>query len=87
MMKIYSNVCNKYRNFKNIKISYILKIILGLSTICSNCGQEYKKIFKEEESIEILKIIGLFTNIEEYQKTYENISQKFRLKNINETRE
>ena len=26
------------------------------------------KIFKEEESIEILKILGLITNIEEYQK-------------------
>ena len=28
-----------------------------------------KKYFKEEESIEILKIIGLINNIEEYQKT------------------
>ena len=28
------------------------------------------KIFKEEESIEILKILGLITNIEEYQKIY-----------------
>ena len=27
-----------------------------------------KKIFKEEESIEILKILGLINNIEEYQK-------------------
>ena len=28
------------------------------------------KIFKEEESIEILKIFGLINNIEEYQKIY-----------------
>ena len=27
-----------------------------------------KKIFKEEESIEILKILGLINNIEDYQK-------------------
>ena len=43
----------------------------------------------EEESIDILKILGLITNIEEYQKIYnhaENISQEFRLKNIDETR-
>ena len=29
-----------------------------------------KKIFKEEESIEILKIFGLINNIEDYQKVY-----------------
>ena len=29
-----------------------------------------KNIFKEEESIEILKILGLINNIEEYQKIY-----------------
>ena len=29
-----------------------------------------KKIFKEEDSIETLKILGLITNIEEYQKIY-----------------
>ena len=28
------------------------------------------KIFIEEESIEILKILGLINNIEEYQKVY-----------------
>ena len=31
------------------------------------------KIFKEEESIEILKILGLITNIEEYQKIYNHV--------------
>ena len=41
-----------------------------------------KKIFKEEESIKVLKNIGLINNIEEYQ----NIHQKFRLKKINEMR-
>ena len=31
-----------------------------------------KKIFKEE-STEILKILGLITNIEEYQKIYNHV--------------
>ena len=29
-----------------------------------------KKIFKEEESIEILKVLAFINNIEEYQKIY-----------------
>ena len=34
--------------------------------VYSKCGHEYEKIFKEEESLWILKILGLLTNIEEY---------------------
>ena len=30
--------------------------ILGLSIVCSKCGHEYENIFKEEESVEILKV-------------------------------
>ena len=84
------NVCNKYRKFKNPKISYAFKKTLDLSIVYSKCGHEYRKLFKEEDSIEILKIFGLVTNIEEYQKIYNHVwrkhSQEFRLKNINETR-
>ena len=54
------------------------------------CGHEYEKIFKEEDSIEIFRILSLITNIEEYLKLIimpeENISQEFRLKNLDETR-
>ena len=32
-----------------------------------------KKIFKEEKSTEILKILGLINNVEEYQKIYNNV--------------
>ena len=35
-----------------------------------------KKVFKEQESIEILKIIGLINNIEEYQEIYNHASRK-----------
>ena len=46
------------------------------------------KIFKDKESDEMLKIIGLYTNIEEYQKLCNHVWRKqgFRLKNIDETR-
>ena len=47
MMKIYCNVCNKFRNLKIVK--YIFK-----SIFYSKCGHEYIKIFKEEDSLEIL---------------------------------
>ena len=65
---MYCNVCNKYRKLKKTKISFILKKTLSLSIVDSKCGHEYEKIFKEEELIEILKILGLINNIEEYQK-------------------
>ena len=49
---MYFNVCNKYRKFKKTKISLSLSII-----IYSKYGHGYGKIFKEEESIEILKFL------------------------------
>ena len=45
------------------KILYIFEKILVLSTICSKCINEDEKVFKEEESIEVLIILGLFKNI------------------------
>ena len=68
MNKIYCVTCSKYRKFEKPKISYLLEKTLVLSIICSKCKNEDEKIFKEEESIEILKILGLISNIEEYQK-------------------
>ena len=49
------------------------------------------KIFKEEESIGTLKILGLINSAEQCQKIYneeyiKNINQKFRLKKIDEIR-
>ena len=63
MKKLYSIICGKYRKFEKPKISYILEKTLILSIICSKCKNEDEKIFKEEESIEILKILGLIENI------------------------
>ena len=43
----------------------------SLSIAYSNCSHAYeKKKIKEEESIELLKILGLINNIEEYQKIH-----------------
>ena len=35
-----------------------------------------KKIFEEEQSIEILTIFDLITNIQEYQKVYNHVWRK-----------
>ena len=49
-----------------------------------------EKIFKKGKSIEILKILDLIANIEEYQKyiiiTEDNVNQKIRLKKKDEER-
>ena len=46
-------------NLKNLKYHRLV-----LSVICSKYKNEDKKIFKEEKSVEILKILGLTENIE-----------------------
>ena len=72
-------------NFKNPKISYIFKEILFLCIICSKCGSKDKKMSREEESNEILKILHLINVIEEYQKIWLNKSRIY-IKEINKTR-
>ena len=48
------------------KQKYINKKTLSFSIVYSKYGNEYEKIFKEEESIE--KILGSINNVEQYQK-------------------
>ena len=48
-MKIYCNVCNKYKNFKNPKTSYIFEKTLDLSIVYSKCVHEYKKIYLKKK--------------------------------------
>ena len=86
MRKICWTNCKKYKEFKKPKISYICDETLLLSGICDNCGNKDEEIFKERESIEILKILGLINNLQEYQMKEEKISQDFRLKNIDEVK-
>ena len=54
-------------------MSSILKKTLSLSIVYSKCGHEYEKIFKEEESIEVLKIFVSINNIEEHNRIYNHI--------------
>ena len=68
MKKSYCVICSKYRKFEKPKISYFLEKALVLSNICSKCKNENEKIFKEEESIEISRVLGLINNTEGYQK-------------------
>ena len=63
MKKIYWAICSKYRKYEKPQISYLLEKTLVLSIICSKCKNEDEKIFKEEEPIEILKILGLIESI------------------------
>ena len=63
MKILYCVICCKYRKFKNPKLSYIFEKSLVLSIIYSKCKNEDKKMFKKEESIGILKILGLIENI------------------------
>ena len=44
-------------NSKDQNIIYFRKNTLSLSIVCYKCRHEYEKIFKEEESIEILKFL------------------------------
>ena len=54
---------------KNLKDHTSQIKTLVLSIICSKCKSEDEKIFKEEQSIEILENLGFINNIEAYQKT------------------
>ena len=59
MQKLCCVICSKYSKFEKPKISYFLEKTLVLSIICSKCKNEDEKLFKEDESIEILKTLDL----------------------------
>ena len=75
MKKWYCVICGKHKKFEKPKIWYLLEKTLVLSITSSKCKIKDEKAFKEEESIEILKILGLISNIEEYHKTYNHESR------------
>ena len=56
-------ICCKCRKFEKPKI-YFLEKALVPSIIYSKCKHEAEKKFQEEESMEILKILGLIGNIQ-----------------------
>ena len=56
MKILYCVICSKYRKFEKPNISYLLEKTLVLSIICGKYKNEDEKIFKEEDSIEMLKV-------------------------------
>ena len=62
--KIYCLICGQYKKIDKPKLSYLLEKKLVLSISCSQCKKEDKNLFKEEEYIEILQILGLIENIQ-----------------------
>ena len=58
-----SVLCGNYKKSKNLRYCTFSKKTLVLSIICSKCENDNEKIFKEEEPIEILKILGLIKYI------------------------
>ena len=63
MNKLCCVICGKNKKFEKRKMLYLLDKTLVLSIICNKCKNEDEKFFKEEESIEMLKILGLIENI------------------------
>ena len=63
MKKIHCIKCNKYRKIYNPKKSYIFDKLLAVSIICDTYRSNDEKLFKEEVSIEILRITGLINNM------------------------
>ena len=51
------------KNLKTLKSCTFSKKALVLFIICSKCENDHEKIFKEEEPIEILKILVLIKYI------------------------
>ena len=57
MKKLCCVIRSKYRKSEKPEISYLLEKALVFSIICSKCR------WNKQESIEILKILGLIENI------------------------
>ena len=63
-MKKISRINSKeYRKFKILEISYLFYKTLVIYIIFDKCKSKHKIIFKDEEPIEILKILSLIRNI------------------------
>ena len=63
MKKLCCDIRGKYRKLEKSKTSYLLEKTLVLFTICSKCKNGNEKLFKEDESVEILNILHLIENI------------------------
>ena len=62
---VLSVIC--IENLETLKYHVFLKKTLVLSIICDECSSRDEAIFKEQESFEVLEIIGLINNFGKYQ--------------------
>ena len=83
-------MCRKYRKVKNTKILDLFYKTLVISFISSKCGGKRKRIFNQEESIEISKVLGLIKNIlllSKYgRKKTQTLTLELKKKKIHESR-
>ena len=80
---------NQRRKIVNPKISHIFDEKLIFSIICVKCGNDNNRIFKEEESVGISKLLRLIHNIVDKIFKYlveENVSINFRRRKIDDIR-
>ena len=64
----------KYIFLKKKKFFFFVVFLLFTVIVFMNM----KKIFKEEESIEILEVLGLTDNIEEHSRIYSQVWRKYK---------
>ena len=76
--KFIAMIAINKENVKTLKCHKFKNKTLRLYIVCSKCGQDYRKIFKEQEGSEVLTIIGLINNIEGYQKIYNYVWRKYK---------
>ena len=63
MKNLSCSIGSKYRKFEKPERPYLLEKTLVFSIICSKWNNEDEKLLKEEESFEVLKILGFIENI------------------------
>ena len=64
MNKIYCSKCNKHKKTKNPEMSYVFDKASVFFLICDKCDSNEEPIFKEEQSIERIKMFCLIKNLE-----------------------
>ena len=60
MKKLNCAICDKYKKFKNRKISYIFLKALVLSIDCSKCNNEDEKYLKKKNQLRYLRFLIKF---------------------------
>ena len=71
-------------SLENLNFIFLAKKTLVLSVICSKCKNEGEMLINKEDSIEIFKILEIYNYFKSMAE--ENISQGFRLNNVDKTR-